>query len=758
MKTIQVTVSGIVQGVGFRPFVYTLAKTNGLTGRVWNTSSGVEITLSGSSENIESFLETLKNNPPPLARIDKVEEKSQDFQPFTDFEIVESLSVQNSFVPVSPDISICDDCRRELFDPNDRRFRYPFINCTNCGPRLTIIKDIPYDRPKTTMSEFALCPDCASEYKDPSNRRFHAQPVACPNCGPKITFHSSRSRKSEGENALQQAREYLRNGKIIAVKGLGGYHIACDASNESSVATLITKKHRSQKPLALMAFDLDYIRKYCLVSPEEEQLLSSIQHPIVLLQKKPGISLPDQIAINQKTLGFMLPYTPLHLLLLEPEVDFPEVLVMTSGNLADEPIAYKDDDAIERLSPIVDGFLVHNREINIRVDDSVLRVFENSSYFVRRSRGFAPEPIRINENLPDILACGAELKNTFSLSKSKYVFISHHIGDLENYETLQSFENGINHYQKLFRVSPQIIAADLHPDYLSTKYAIERAESTNTQLIRVQHHHAHLAACLADNNFSTNENVIGCIFDGTGYGSDGKIWGGEILTGSFQEFTRTLHLNELPLPGGNSSIKNPAKIAISYLHEADIELGNDLPPVNEFSSSHLSTIISQVKTGINSPLTTSMGRLFDAVASILGIRQSVSYEAQAAIELENLCDPDEKAKYSFELSDKEINVFPMLRALVYDFRSGIGIDIIASKFHNTVAHVCLEACSQIRRNTGLSIVALSGGVWQNVILLKKTNDILLKNGFRVLIHRQVPANDGGVSLGQLMIAAHSTFV
>jgi hydrogenase maturation protein HypF len=749
-------IQGIVQGVGFRPFVYSLAKKYKLTGKVWNTSAGVEILVTGQPKMIESFHVELRDSHPPLARIDYLESQTTGLQFFTTFEIVESQPDNISFIPISPDICICDDCRRELFNPNDHRFRYPFINCTNCGPRLTIIKDIPYDRPNTTMSGFQLCPKCLSEYKDPTNRRFHAQPVACSTCGPKITFRANGI-DLDGEDGLQQARQYLKLGKIIAIKGLGGYHIACDASNGTSVSTLIERKHRSQKPLALMAFDIDTIRKYCEVSPEENNLLTSRQHPIVLLKKKSGINLPESIAVNQSSLGFLLPYTPLHLLLLEPEKDFPDVFVMTSGNLADEPIAYKDEDAINRLNRIVDGFLFHNREINIRVDDSVMRIFDNGPYFIRRSRGYAPDPIRTKLDLPEILACGAELKNTFCISKAHYAFISHHIGDLENFETLKSFEECIGHYQKLFRISPQLIATDLHPDYLSTKYAIDRSEIHNTPLIRVQHHHAHLAACLADNSWDSKEPVIGCLLDGTGLGTNGSIWGGEFLIGSYQSYDRVLHLKEVPLPGGDSSTRKPSKIGISYLHEAGIELQKGFPSVKSFDIAQLSTLMAQIEHRVNTPLTSSMGRLFDAVSSIIGIRQEVSYEAQAAIELENFCDPNELTCYEFDIDKSEINVFPMIRSIVDDWHSKVEIGIISAKFHNTVARICRESCKRIRDVSGLTTVSLSGGVWQNTTLLRKTIPILKNDGFNVLIHREVPANDGGISLGQLFIAAFSIF-
>ena len=467
MTNLQISIKGIVQGVGFRPFVYSLAKKYKIDGKVWNTSRGVEIQVSGLPDSIAKFLDELRYNPPALARIDQIESSSIDTVFPPGFEILESQSNADDFLLISPDISICKDCQSELFNPQDRRFRYPFINCTNCGPRLTIITDIPYDRPNTTMAEFVLCPDCREEYGNPADRRFHAQPIACPRCGPSLTFRMKDGQTHYKEDAFIQARECLKNGMIIAIKGLGGYHIACDAKNQNAVAQLISRKHRSEKPLALMSFDELTITKYCKVRPADSQLLNSTQHPIVLLEKKTECSLPEILAPNQNHLGFMLPYTPLHLLLLEPDPDFPEVLVMTSGNISEEPIAHDDEDALNRLSPLVDGFLTHNRSIHTRVDDSVVHIFDGHPYPIRRSRGYAPNPIVLPVKIPEILACGAELKNTFALSRENYAFVSHHIGDLENYETLRAFESGIEHFQRLFRIKPELIVADLHPDYLS---------------------------------------------------------------------------------------------------------------------------------------------------------------------------------------------------------------------------------------------------------------------------------------------------
>lgn len=753
MTSLQISIKGIVQGVGFRPFVYSLAKKYKINGKVWNTSSGVEIQVSGQPDDMAIFLDELRHNPPTLARIDMLESSSIDMVFAPGFEILESKANTEDFLLISPDYTICKDCQSELFDPRDRRFRYPFINCTNCGPRLTIITDIPYDRPKTTMAEFELCPECLEEYGNPADRRFHAQPIACPRCGPNLTFQLTNGQIFHKEEAITQARKNLKTGKIIAIKGLGGYHIACDASNKNAVEQLISRKHRSEKPLALMSFDEPTIRKFCIVTPSESQLLNSIQHPIVLLEKKNFCSLSEIVAPNQNHLGFMLPYTPLHLLLLEPEPDFPDVFVMTSGNISEEPIAHEDEDAFDRLSLLVDGFLTHNRSIHTRVDDSVVRIFEDRIYPIRRSRGYAPNPIVLPGEIPEMLACGAELKNTFALSRENYAFVSHHIGDLENYETLRAFESGISHFQRLFRVNPELIVSDLHPDYLSSIYATNRAQKDELPLIKVQHHHAHLASCLVDNQWQTHDPVIGIILDGTGYGSDGTIWGGEFLLGNYAGFSRPFHLESVPLPGGDSSIRQPAKTGLSYLAFAGIDLENDLPPVSHFSSESLNLLQSQLSHGINCPMTSSMGRLFDAVSSIIGIRQTITYEAQAAIDLENCCDKSEQGCYSYSFRDGLINTRSIIKEIVEDWRRKQNKGIISAKFHNTIARICLDASLNIRKNHSISIIALSGGVWQNITLLQKTKPLLEENGFTVLIHNQAPSNDGGISLGQLMIAS-----
>ena len=755
LKGYQVHVDGIVQGVGFRPFVYNLARKNNLRGWVRNTSSGVDIEIVGKIKNLDGFLEVLRNGPPPLARIDAITIKPPESLDYPDFSIIHSQSNTGDFIPISPDVSICPDCQNELFDPTNRRFRYPFINCTNCGPRFSIIRDIPYDRPFTTMEGFEMCSACASEYLDPTDRRYHAQPIACAECGPSVVYSEPEIPLIRGEAAIHSARAALKNGKILAVKGLGGYHLACDATNLSTLDRLRERKLRSDKPFALMVFDLDTIRKFVHVDHEEETLLTSPQHPIVLLRKRNTNSSLAHTAPAQNYLGFMLPYTPLHLLLLEPAPGFPEVLVMTSGNISEEPISYEDEEAAFSLASIADCFLIHDRPIHMRIDDSVFRVVQGQPYPIRRARGYAPEPIKISQNLSQILACGAELKNTFALSRQKYIFLSHHIGDLENLETFDSFKSGIQHYHKLFRIEPEAVAVDLHPDYLSTRYGETAAREKNIPLIRVQHHHAHFAACLADNNIPCDNPAIGLIFDGTGYGTDGHIWGGEVLVGDYRHFERRFHLQEAPLPGGDIAIRRPSKIALAYLHAAGIDWHDEFPPTSQFDSSELNTLKQQLIHNLNCVPTSSMGRLFDAVSSLLGIRHHVTYEGQAAIELESLVDPDENRSYSLGIEDNVITSLNLIPQILEDFRNGVHPGAISARFHNTLADISLEVCNMIRSETGIKQVALSGGVWQNITLLTKTMERLRSAGFVVLTHHQVPANDGGIALGQILIAEAS---
>jgi len=749
---LKVRVRGIVQGVGFRPFVYSLAARHQLTGWVRNTSSGVEIELNGDRLELARFMEALEHQPPPLARIDSIYSEPAPVNHFSAFTILDSQPDPAEFIPVSPDMAICPDCQRELFDPSNRRYRYPFINCTNCGPRFSIIKNIPYDRPFTTMADFTMCPRCAAEYQDPLDRRFHAQPIACDDCGPALWFEAAGERLADGENALQTARNWLKNGKILAVKGLGGYHLACDATNIATVDELRRRKKRSDKPFALMAFSLDHIRLHCTVTPDEEALLTSPQHPIVILNQRSDSTVVPSVAPRQKTLGFMLPYTPLHLLLLEPEAGFPTALVMTSGNLSEEPIAYRDEDAGERLSGMADAFLQHNRGIHMRVDDSVLRTYRGRPYFMRRSRGYAPDPLVLPAEVPPLLATGAELKNSFCLTRQNYAFLSHFIGDMENYETLRSFEESIEHYQRLFRIQPRAIAADLHPDYLATRYAVNRAADESLPIYQIQHHHAHLAACLADNRWQSDEPVIGVCFDGTGYGTDGTIWGGEFLVGGYKAFSRVAHLKAVPLPGGDASVRNVGRMALAHLWAAGMEWDVEIPGVAALCPEERTVLRTQLTQQINTPLTSSMGRLFDAAAALIGVRKLATYEGQAAIELEQLADPDEAGTYPFDIQSGIIDPAPLWHSLHKDLQAGVSPPVISARFHNSIAQLTLEVCQSLRDSSS-NAVALSGGVWQNMLLLEKSQQLLEKAGFSVLIHRRVPTNDGGIALGQALIAA-----
>ena len=777
MQGLQVHITGIVQGVGFRPFVYNLAVRLNLKGWVKNTSAGVDIEADGERSVLDDFVRRLRDEAPALSRIDELTATFGGANGFDSFEILHSESQPGAFQPISPDVSICDDCLRELFDPSDRRYRYPFINCTNCGPRFTIIKDIPYDRPKTTMVGFALCPDCEREYKDPSNRRFHAQPVACPVCGPHVWLErwnvGTFERFAENNDAITLTRDLLAQGKILAIKGLGGFHLACDATNSEAVTELRNRKLRVDKPFALMMSNLEIIERHCFVSEDERALLTSVARPIVLLRRKPESNIVKEVAPQQDWLGVMLPYSPLHYLLLEKADGFPDALVMTSGNLSEEPIAIDNDEARERLSKLADAFLFHNRDIHIRCDDSVVRAIgrlgsgklvANSQstnlpttnlpiYPIRRSRGYSPFPVKLHREVPPLLAAGAELKNTFCITNKDYAFLSHHIGDMENYETLKSFEQGVEHFERLFRVKPEAIACDLHPNYLATRYALERAQRENLPTFKIQHHHAHIAACMAEHGLDGSRPVIGLAFDGTGYGDDGAIWGGEVLFADYKGYQRVGQLEYFPLPGGDAAIKKPARSALALLWSLGLEWDERLAPVAEFSTDERVLLRTQLEKKINAPLTSSMGRLFDAAAALAGVRQSVNYEAQAAIEFEALADPLEAGKYPFEWNPPKIQVRGAMEALIAAVLSAIPIPKISARFHNGLADVCRIASMGIRESSGINEVVLSGGVWQNITLLGRTLSLLHESGFVVYIHHQVPTNDGGLSLGQAVIAA-----
>jgi hydrogenase maturation protein HypF len=763
-------VTGVVQGVGFRPFVYTLAKRLALTGWVLNNSQGVDIEVEGPAADLDRFLAALRGEAPPLAHIESVAVTLVAPQGDAEFTIRESQSLPGATL-VSPDVCICDDCLRELFDPNDRRYLYPFINCTNCGPRFTIIQDVPYDRPMTTMRVFPMCDDCRREYRDPTNRRFHAQPNACWKCGPNVRFQilNFKSQNSnEGREAIEDARQWLANGKIVAVKGIGGFHLACDATADEAVAELRRRKGRVDKPFALMMPDAETVGQFCELNEHEQSLLTSRQRPIVLLRARPNTAISSLVAPGQNTLGVMLPYSPLHYLLLttdrRPQTAIPNTrylpaLVMTSGNYSEEPIATLNDEALERLATLADAFLLHNRDIHARCDDSVTQVFSGAELPLRRSRGYAPYPVKLAMELRPTLACGGELKNTFCLANGRHAFLSPHIGDLENYETLASYEAMIEHLKRLFRVEPEIIAYDLHPNYLSTQYALKVAsrKSQGTSVIfdlrPVQHHHAHIAACMAENGVSGP--VIGAALDGTGYGADGRIWGGEFLVADFADFTRAFHLEYLPLPGSEAAIRKPWRIAVGYAEVLGLDIAG-LPFLKNVNDEELRICRQQASKGLNAPLTSSMGRLFDCVAALANVRGEVTYEGQAAMELEQLSIVNSQLSigqgYLFGLRDGEITVKSLLAEVIDDVRRGVAAGEIGAKFHHTIAEMILVVCQRISEQTGLREVALSGGVFQNVTLLGLTVPLLRDAGLMVYTHSLVPPNDGGIALGQAVVA------
>jgi hydrogenase maturation protein HypF len=747
---VRISVRGVVQGVGFRPFVYQLAHRHKLNGWVLNTSGDVRIEVEGAPADIEAFIEALGDEAPGPARIEGLDVVPGEAAGHTAFEIRDSLPEPGDYQLVSPDLATCEDCRRELFDARDRRYRYPFTNCTNCGPRFTIIKDIPYDRPLTTMKSFEMCDRCREEYENPDDRRFHAQPNACPVCGPRVRLLDAAGQEVTGDDAITSAVELLKEGKTVAVKGLGGFLLACDATDAAAVARLRERKRRPAKPFAVMITDLNTVKQRCEVNEEEAALLTSPGSPIVLLKWKGETGIVEGVAPGLDYLGVMLPYTPLHHLLMA-EAGRP--LVMTSGNRSEEPIAKDNDEALRRLGDIADYFLVHDRDIASRYDDSVMTVERGAPRYVRRARGAAPYPVRLPFEMPPVLACGAEEKNTFTLTRDRYAFISQHIGDMENLETLEHFQNTIELYEKLFRITPELVVHDLHPDYLPTQYAKERAARDGLPLLGVQHHHAHIAACLADNGVT--ERVIGVSFDGTGYGPDGHVWGGEFLLADCRDYERAAHLEYLPLPGGAQAIKRPYRTAVGYL--AALGLDADLPFVEDIPDEELAIVREQAAKRLNTPLTSSVGRLFDAVAAMTRVRGVIQYEAQAAIDLETLAArlPDEDGSYPFEVGadhgERVIRVGPLLGAVAAEVRRGTPAGTIAARFHDTVTEMIVSLCKLIAGETGLTAVALSGGVFQNRLLAQRSVARLEAGGFIVYTHRQVPCNDGGISLGQAAV-------
>jgi len=752
-KAAKIRVQGVVQGVGFRPFVYRLAHEHGLKGWVRNTSGNVEIAVEGTSDSIKGFIADLETKAPPMARIENIEASPYAPQGYAAFEIHGSLTQKGKYQLMSPDIATCGDCQREIFNVGDRRYRYPFTNCTNCGPRFTIIEDIPYDRPKTTMRDFKMCPRCQAEYDDPLDRRFHAQPNACPVCGPNLSLVDANGHPLKCRDAIKRASQLLKKGKILAIRGLGGFQLACDATDTDVVGLLRQRKQRPSKPFAVMLPALKDVERHCTLSDVERKLLQSPESPIVLLKwNRSESDIATSVGPGLNYLGVMLPYTPLHHLLMR-ETGLP--LVMTSGNLSEEPIAKDNDEALRRLAGIADYFMLHNRDIYARYDDSVCMV-EGTPQVIRRARGYAPHPITLPSKSEQILACGPELKNTFCLTKDDHAFVSQHIGDMENEETLEHFDNTIQLYKKLFRVKPVAIAHDMHPEYLSTKYAIERGRKEGLPLIPVQHHHAHAVSCMIENGVT--DPVIGVSLDGAGYGGDGTIWGGEFLISRLDSFRRAGHLEYVPMLGGEAAIKKPYRMALSYIWTL---LGEDYPlqglPLRKLPPSEIDIMKQQFSRKINCPLTSSAGRLFDVVSAVAGVRCEVDYEAQAAIELEMLAAEEPKGNiygYSIDQQDgvRVIRLGELLSAVAQDVEQQVPVPDISLRFHQTVAKMVSDMCTAISNDTGLKQVALSGGVFANRLLLRLTKAALERAGLTVLTHSMVPTNDGCISLGQAVIA------
>jgi hydrogenase maturation protein HypF len=759
----RLTVRGLVQGVGFRPFVYALARECGLSGEVTNTGAGVLIEIEGRASALADFATMLAGRPPPLARIDNVDIATIACRGGTEFVIGRSESSAGRTL-VSPDVATCADCLAELSDPADRRYRHPFISCTNCGPRFTIILDLPYDRPATTMAGLPLCEGCAREYADPGDRRFHAQTVACPACGPTLTLSQTTEADEGGDAALRQARRLLSAGAIVAVKGLGGYHLACDASDEAAVATLRKRKDRGDKPFAVMVPDAATAAQIAAVSPAERALLQDVRRPVVLLSRSvdPGLALAAAVAPGRPDLGVMLPYTPVHHLLfgLPGDEPGPRVLVMTSGNLSGEPIVTDDEQARVRLAGLADAWLANDRPIRVPCDDSVLRMVDEAQLPVRRSRGYAPMPVALPVPVRPALAVGGDLKNTFCVAEGGYAWLSGHVGDMDDLATLRAFEGATAHLQAITGVRPELIVADRHPGYRSSSWARAHAQADQRALRSVQHHHAHIASAMAENGHDGTEPVIGFAFDGTGYGDDGAVWGGEVLLADYDGYDRAAHLRYAWLPGGDAGVRNPCRMALSQLHAAGIEWDPGLPSVAACSATERAVLARQLVSGLSCSLTSSMGRLFDAVSSLTGVCHRVAYEAEAAMLFEALagqavdgCQPRYRFGLLAEDGAAEADPRPVIAAIAGDVLAGVDPAVIAAGFHLAVADLVADLASTLRARTGIGTVALSGGVFLNVVLTRLCLNRLQYNGFRVLRHQLVPPSDAGLALGQIVIAA-----
>jgi hydrogenase maturation protein HypF len=747
----RVLLTGVVQGVGFRPFVYALARELGLSGRVGNTAGGVIAEVEGEAAAVAAFVRRVYDDAPPLAVVRTVSPEPMQPRGGTEFAILESTGPDSTAGPgrtlVSPDVATCSDCLAEFADPSDRRYRHPFISCTNCGPRFTIITGLPYDRPATTMAPFPLCPECAREYADPADRRFHAQPVACPACGPRLNLVQPGHETAYGDAALAGAHRLLMDGAILAVKGLGGFHLVCDAADQAVVTTLRKRKDRGDKPFAVMAADLDTARRIGIVDAAEEELLTGIRRPIVLLRRRAGAAVAQAVAPGNPELGVMLPYTPVHQLLFDQPG--PGVLVMTSGNLSGEPIVLSDQEARSRLAGLADAWLGHDRPIHVPCDDSVVRVVDGTELPVRRSRGYAPFPIDLPMPVRPALAVGGDLKNTFCLGDGQYAWLSAHVGDMDDLATLQAFERAERQLEQLTGVRPELVVTDKHPSYRSRQWALLNA--AGRPVVGVQHHHAHLAAVMAEHRYDGGR-VIGFAFDGTGYGDDGAVWGGEVLLASYDGFDRYAHLKYVQLPGGDAGVRNPCRMALSHLKAAGIEWDPRLPSYQACSGAERDLLATQLDRDLACTPTSSMGRLFDAVSSLAGVCHRAGYEAQAAIELEGLAVAGAGA-YEFAIEGDEIDPAPLLADVVRDVLAGVAPGVVSARFHQALAELMVSAAERVRDAEGLSTVALSGGVFVNRVLLSATTRALAGAGFAVLRHRRVPPTDAGLALGQLAVAA-----
>jgi hydrogenase maturation protein HypF len=751
-----ILVRGVVQGVGFRPLVYKVATSLGLSGYVFNSSSGVTIEIEGRGSALDEFLRTLQDDPPKLAEIKEIIVSDVEVQGGTGFSILNSREEAGAFALVPPDAGTCDECWRDFGDPANRRFGYPFTNCTHCGPRYTIIRDIPYDRANTTMSAFTMCAECRTEYENPGDRRFHAQPNACAVCGPSLTLLKSDVSFAERDSLaiIRETRSLLREGKIVAVKGLGGFLLACDATNDAAVGELRRRKRRPHKPFALMVRDLDAARKLCRLTAVDEASLLHPRRPIVVLPRLPGGPLSAGLAPGDNTLGVMLPYTPLHCLLFSDSAGARSewaALVMTSGNLSEVPIVVSNQEAMLQLGGVADCFLLHNRDIFTRVDDSVTRTFEGQERVLRRSRGFVPQSIDLGIEMDEVVAFGGELKNTFCLTKGNYAILSQHLGDLENYETMRFFEETLERMKNVFKVTPRAAAYDLHPGYMSTRMAL--ASGIGRQ-IGVQHHHAHIVSCMAENHL--RGSVLGVAMDGTGFGTDGRIWGGEFLVADFAGFTRRAHLRNVLLPGGDAAVRQPWRMALSYLRDTFGEqIPDQLRRFQGIDEKQVALVETMLDRRIQTVETSSCGRLFDAVAALLGLASEVTFEGQAAIALEAAAESGIDDRYEFEIEEGESSVLdfrPVIVAIGKDIFSGRQRGEIAARFHNTLSAAIGAVCSRIASGEAVNRVCLSGGSFQNLYLLGRTVVELRRRSFDVFLHAQVPANDGGLSLGQAVVA------